>query len=170
MNIILIGMPGSGKSTLGRALVSALNYSFYDLDERIVLREKKSIEAIFAQHGEGYFREVERTVLQEALASENVVISTGGGAPCFFDNMNLIKKNGKSIFLKVPLVTLLARLKSGADTSRPMLKGKSESELKLFLETKLAERELYYNNADIVLEGSNILVDSVLKAINEIKK
>lgn len=169
MNIILIGMPGSGKSTLGRPLAVALNYTFWDIDEQIVLREKKSIEAIFAQHGENYFRELERTVLVEALASEDLVISTGGGAPCFFDNMDLIKKNGKSIYLKVPQATLLLRLRPSSETSRPMLKGKSESELTLFLETKLIEREVFYNEADIVLEGSDILVDRVLKAINELK-
>lgn len=163
-------MPGSGKSTLGRQLAPALNSTFYDLDEQIVLQERQSIEAIFAKKGEDYFRNIERAVLKQALESSNLVVSTGGGAPCFFDNMNLIKSNGQSIYLKVPLATLLARLNIGAETSRPMLKGKSEAELKLFLETKLAEREIFYNKADIILEGSNISIDSVLKELKQVRK
>ncbi|MBU1820351.1 MAG: shikimate kinase, partial [Bacteroidetes bacterium] len=90
-NIFLIGMPSSGKTTLGKKLARALGYRFVDLDKLIVSDQKKSIPDIFREHGEPYFREVESRILQDTRPDHWLVVSTGGGAPCFFDNMDFIK-------------------------------------------------------------------------------
>ena len=164
MNIILIGMPGSGKSTLGRVLATMLQYQFVDVDERIESHEKKTIAAIFTDHGEDYFRAVERKVLDIILKEPQAVISTGGGAPCFFDNMEQIKTNGISIYLKVPQAALLTRLQAGKD-KRPMLSQKSDEELKTFLFAKLEERSPFYEQADYIFEGDTIKAEEIISKI-----
>ena len=157
-------MPGSGKSTLGRVLATMLQYQFVDVDERIEAHEKKTIAAIFAEHGEDYFRAVERKVLDIILKEPQAVISTGGGAPYFFDNMEQIKKNGISVYLKVSQATLLTRLQAGKD-KRPMLNQKSDEELKTFLLAKLAERSPFYEQADYIFEGDTIKAEEIISKI-----
>ena len=87
MRIYLIGLPGSGKTTLGKQVAKALNLTFIDMDEKIEQTEGKSISEIFSKEGEAYFRDIERAMLHQVAQEENCIISTGGGAPCFFDNM-----------------------------------------------------------------------------------
>lgn len=166
MNIVLIGMPGCGKSTLGKSLARRIQYTFCDLDHEIVAVEEKSIDDIFSSNGEAYFRQVEKEVLHKALSRDNQVISTGGGAPCYFDNMEFIKKNSLSIYLNVPIETLLLRLKASDPNARPMLKGKALDELESFLSLKLSEREKYYLQAGLVIEGGNIGVEEMLRLIS----
>ncbi len=164
MNIILIGMPGSGKSTLGRVLATMLKYQFVDLDERIEAFENKTITEIFAEHGEDYFRAVERKVLDIILKEPQAVISTGGGAPCFYDNMEQIRKNGISIYLQVSQAALLSRLQAGID-KRPMLSQKSDEDLKTFLLAKLAERSPFYEQAAYIFEGDTIRAEEIISKI-----
>ncbi len=164
MNIILVGMPGSGKSTLGRVLAKMLHYQFVDVDERIEAHENKTIASIFAEHGEDYFREVERKVLHEVLNETNAVIATGGGAPCFYDNMEQIKKNDISIYLKVSQTALLTRLQAGKD-KRPMLSQKSDDELNTFLLAKLAERTPFYEQAAYIFEGDTTRAEEIISKI-----
>ena len=91
-NIFLVGMPSSGKSTLGRRLARALGYRFADLDKLIVQDQKRTIPEIFASEGEDYFRKVEQRILRATQQNRSLVVATGGGAPCFFDNMDFIKR------------------------------------------------------------------------------
>lgn len=149
-NVFLIGMPSSGKSTLGRKLARVLNYRFVDLDKLIVKDQKQSIPDIFRGKGEGYFREVESRLLKEIKPNQWLVVATGGGAPCFFDNMVYIKDNGLSIFLKVSPAELARRILAHGKDDRPLLSGITELETEL--SQRLSLRLPYYTQADFTLE------------------
>ncbi|GAB2773831.1 shikimate kinase [Rhabdobacter roseus] len=150
-NIFLVGMPSSGKSTLGKKLARRLGYRFVDLDEYIVRDQKRSITDIFSQDGEGYFREVESRVLKTIVPNRALVVATGGGAPCFFDNMDYIKASGLSVFLDVPPAALARRIQSHGQDDRPLLSGATALEKELT--RKYLLRRPYYSRADLILSG-----------------
>lgn len=165
MRIYLIGYMGSGKSTVGKGLAKNLGLSFIDMDDFIEQRNMRTIPRIFAEDGEDGFRRIEHKALLELSEFENVVIGTGGGAPCFFDNMDIIKKSGKSVYLKGTPRILAERLKK-SKVERPLIKGKNEAELIAFIDETLAKREKWYKQADIVLEFDHDLSDEeVLEAV-----
>ncbi|MBR5848566.1 MAG: shikimate kinase [Bacteroidaceae bacterium] len=145
--IILIGFMGSGKTTLGRALAKSLGLTFIDLDNYIELRHCKSINQIFAERGEEGFRTIERNLLHEVCEFEDVIISAGGGTPCFFDNIDYMNAQGTTIYLQVPHERLLTRLKI-AKSRRPLLKDKSDEEISSFINEKMQQREPFYLKAD----------------------
>ena len=144
-------MPGSGKTTLGRQLAAALQRPFLDLDNLVEEREGQKVPAIFEEKGEEYFRQVEREYLQEVLAQPAaMVLASGGGAPCFYDNMERINANATSIYLAVPFKELAARLLADGVEKRPLLKGYTNVEqLERFLKEKFAYRIPFYNKADL---------------------
>ncbi len=119
--IVLIGYMGSGKSTIGKLLAKQLNFDFVDMDTLIELRTFKTITEIFQERGEDYFRHLEKETLLELLQEKNIVIATGGGTPCFFDNMKMIKKHATSFFLNVSEKELKQRLQNEMN-KRPLLK------------------------------------------------
>lgn len=141
---------GSGKSTLGKPIARALNYNFIDLDSYIEQKESLSVAEIFAQKGEKIFRELENYYLCQVSQLDDVVISTGGGTPCFSGNMELMKRSGQTIYLQHEPRTLASRL-INAKTKRPLIEGKTPEELIRYIESTLAEREQYYNQAQIVV-------------------
>ena len=145
--IILIGFMGSGKTTLGRALAKALGLTFIDLDNYIELRHCKSINQIFAERGEEGFRNIERNLLHEVCEFEDVIISSGGGTPCFFDNIDYMNAQGTTIYLQVPNDRLLTRLKI-ARSRRPLLKDKNDEEIEQFIAEQMQRREPFYTKAD----------------------
>lgn len=147
MRIFLIGFMGSGKSYTGKRLAKALKYPFIDLDEWIETKNQQKISEIFAEKGEAAFRLVEQAALKEMLSYTKVVISCGGGTPCFFDNLDWMKQNGLTIYLKTPVEILVNRLEN-EKAHRPLLQ-KMEN-LSQFIETKLKEREPFYCNASII--------------------
>lgn len=146
IRIFLVGYMGAGKTTIGKALARDLNIAFVDLDWRLEERFHKTIGELFAERGEAGFRELERQMLHEVGAFEDVVISTGGGTPCFFDNMDFMNRNGHTIFLSVHTDVLFSRLRVATQT-RPILSGKTDDELKAFIEEALKTRMEYYSQA-----------------------
>ncbi len=155
---------GCGKSTLGRSLSSALNMNFIDLDSFLEEKYFRTIPQIFAEEGEDAFRRKERNVLEEVSAFDNVIVATGGGAPCFFDNMELMNAAGFCIFLDVNIDSLISRLIS-AKTERPLIKGKSLEELHTFIEVLMQKRRPFYEKAHYILKGDEILTEDVIQLV-----
>lgn len=146
--IFLVGMMGSGKTTLGRQLAERLGYTFVDLDEYLEQREGKTITQLFEQEGQERFRELERQALEAVVQEyEQAVVATGGGTPCFFANMQLINRQGTSIFLDVPAEEICRRLYASDLSLRPLLADKSLPELNKFIARTLGERRAFYERA-----------------------
>jgi shikimate kinase len=157
---------GSGKTTIGKKLTKKLNLQFIDLDAFIENRYRKSVEEIFAEKGEAVFREMEQKALHEVAQFENVVISTGGGTPCFFDNMTFMNKIGTTIYLKVSIDELARRL-NGSKEKRPLIKGKNQENLKTFIANNLEKREVFYNQASYTFEVEQLETQKDLDSIVE---
>ena len=156
MKIYLIGYMGCGKSTNGRKVADLMGISFIDLDKYIEERYFKSVPAIFAEEGESRFREKERTALLEVSEFENVVIGTGGGAPCFFDNMEVMNEKGVTVYIAPDTEVLATRLIKSR-TERPLIAGKSYDELISFINNALDKRAPFYEKAKIIIRGENNL-------------
>ena len=168
MNIFLIGLPGSGKSTLGRKLAQLLDFTLVDTDTEIVAQEGGSIEAIFKLKGETYFRETERAILHKiANTPQHKLISTGGGMPCFFDNIDFMNQSGVPIFIDVPLEALQKRLLGQNRQNRPMLANKSEEEILIFLQQKYEERLPFYSKATLSIRGAKIRANDILELLEK---
>lgn len=149
--IIIVGYMGAGKTTVGKALAKETGLQFYDLDWYIEGRMRKTVPQLFAERGEDGFRQVERTMLHEAAEFEDVILSCGGGTPCFFDNMEYMNAQGDTVYLKASPEVLCAHLRMGK-TRRPLLEGKTPEELLGFVTEQLARREQYYLAARHVLD------------------
>jgi shikimate kinase len=144
---------GAGKTTVGHALAKELGIPFYDLDWYIESRMRKKVSQIFAEKGEEGFRKIEHNMLHEVAEFENVVMSCGGGTPCFFDNMEYMNQQAETVYLKARTDVLYDHLRMGR-TERPLIKGKSPEELKAFIEQQIALREPFYSQAKHTLDVS----------------
>lgn len=160
--VIIVGYMGAGKTTVGRALAKELGMRFYDLDWYIEGRMRKTVPQLFAERGEDGFRQVERTMLHEAAEFEDIILSCGGGTPCFFDNMEYMNSRGDTVYLKASPEVLCAHLRMGK-TRRPLLEGKTPEQLLGFVTEQLARREQYYMQARHVLDVN--LLDNYEKII-----
>ena len=149
--IIIVGYMGAGKTTVGKALAKETGLQFYDLDWYIEGRMRKTVPQIFAERGEDGFRLVERNLLHEAAEFEDVVLSCGGGTPCFFDNIDYMTSQGDTVYLKADPDVLYAHLRMGK-VRRPLLENKTPDEMKAFIREQLARREEYYLKAKHVLD------------------
>ncbi len=154
MRIYLIGYMGSGKTTTGKKLADSLGYRFIDLDKMIENKFHITIPTLFEKYDENAFRIVEKKILTDTFKIDNVVISTGGGTPCFYDNMEMINSNGISIYLKMDTRSLTDRLLK-AKRKRPLIKGKNSEELYAFIKSQLEWREPFYLKATIIANGEN---------------
>ena len=167
IRVFLTGYMGAGKTTLGKAFAKALGVPFIDLDWYIEERYHKNIKSLFAERGEEGFRLLEQRMLHEVGEFEDVVISTGGGTPCFFDNMAYMNGQGQTVFLDVSLDVLYNRLRV-ATFNRPILQGKSDEELRRFIAEALEKRLPYYSQATYRFDGSRLesrpqIADSVAR-------
>lgn len=162
--IFLIGFMGSGKSTLGAQLARLVGYQFIDMDHMIEETAEMSIPEIFNEHGEEVFRKWEYDILHELCRREKLVISTGGGAPCYSNMMDLMNTHGTTIYLKLSPEALKTRLiQSSAE--RPLIMGKSESELLDFIKSLLKKRELFYKRAAHIVDGINLQSQALEKLL-----
>lgn len=153
--IFLLGYMGAGKTTLGRAYAKAMGLDFIDLDWYIEGRYHQSVGQIFAERGEDGFRQLERNMLHEVGEFYDVVISVGGGTPCFFDNMAYMNTQGQTVYLDVSIDVLFRRLKI-AKAKRPLLKDKTDEELRAFIITALENRAPFYEQAQYRFDGSQL--------------
>jgi len=156
---------GCGKSTLGRRLSEHLNMQFVDMDHYIEERNHKTIPQIFEQEGEAEFRIKERKALEELSEFTDIVIATGGGAPCFFDNIDLMNKSGKTIYISIDPAILADRLLK-SKTERPLIKGKSKEELVAFIDETLKKRNEFYKQAKFQITKPDIELEELESLIN----
>ncbi len=166
--VFLIGYMGVGKTTIGKLLSRELDVEFIDLDKQIENRYRKTIEEIFSEEGEDKFRIIEREMLREVASFQNVLISTGGGTPCFFDNMEVMNRQGITVYVKATVDQLVSRLLASKNV-RPIIHNKSPEELKRFVTEHLAQRENYYAKAKLTYQTdrlvSQVHVKESVKAI-----
>jgi shikimate kinase len=145
-NIILIGFMGSGKTSIGRKLARKLNYTFIDSDEWIATQENQTIASIFENKGETYFRELEYAFIQSLHGKTEIVLSTGGGMPCYKNTMDLLNSLGTTVYLQRSVLDLAHRV-SHSKTKRPLVIGKTSDELKQYIQSMLEIRNPFYEQA-----------------------
>lgn len=158
---------GSGKTTLGKALSKATGMMFYDLDWYIESRMRKTVAQLFAERGEDDFRRIEYNMLHEVAEFENVIISCGGGTPCFFDNIDYLNRQGDVVYLKATPDVLYRHLQM-ARVERPLLKDKTPEELVDYISGHLKAREPFYSKARFTLDVS--LLDNYSKINVSVEK
>jgi len=159
MHYYLIGFMGSGKTYWAKTLLKELGIASVDLDAVIVQQQAKTITEIFSNNGEGYFRDVEAATLRKLHFNQKTIISTGGGSPCYNNNMAWMNANGVTIWLNEATETIVERLQY-AQEKRPLIVGKSKAELEQFVITKLTEREAFYNMAQHIILPSQMHIDT----------
>ena len=168
--IILIGYMCAGKTTIGKALAKRLGRTFYDLDWYVEERFHKKIPQIFAAEGEARFRNLECRMLHEVAEFEDIVLACGGGTPCFYDNMDYMNAVAETVYLKASTETLCRHVAMSRG-ERPLLKGKTDEELRSFIDSQLAQRAPYYEKAQHIID-INVLdsFDKVKDIVNLITK
>lgn len=164
--IFLVGYMGAGKTTIGKVLSKLMGLTFIDLDYYIEGRFRKTVAQLFAERGEDGFRSIERNMLHEVAEFEDVLISTGGGTPCFFDNMEFMNQQGTTIYLQVSVDELASRLEVCKHT-RPVLKNRTGEELKAFVAESLSGRLPFYQKASIVFDANELMTEADAYALSE---
>jgi shikimate kinase len=164
MKIYLIGYMGSGKSTLGKGLAKALGISWLDLDSEIESRHKISIPDFFIKYGESAFRDVEHKVLNDIASMPDIVISTGGGVPCFHKNMELMNQTGLTIYLEASPEIILTRIGPYA-WKRPLFQRMDGTDILEKITVHLKSREKFYQQAQITIDATNPDVEELKNLI-----
>ena len=162
--IYIVGFMGSGKTTVGRKLARALDMEFGDLDDAIEKKQEAQISEIFETMGESAFRAIEREMLRETADRKGSVIATGGGTPCYSDNMEWMNEHGTTIYLQFPAAALVDRLEN-ARGNRPLISGLSKEELLAYTSEKLEERVPFYMRSDHIVDGHNVAVDTLISLL-----
>lgn len=165
--VILVGFMGSGKSTLGKRVANSLQVSFIDSDQEIENHYQKSIGELFAELGESQFREIEREYIEALDLREDFVLATGGGMPCFGNNMERLNATGTTFYLERSAKELAYRL-AHAKTQRPLIAGLEQEDLLQFIESKLLEREEYYKLAHVHLSREEQTSEGVIRFLNSL--
>jgi shikimate kinase len=164
--VFLIGYMGSGKSTNGRKLARSIGYFHFDLDEEIEKLVGKSIDQIFSEEGEDAFRLLEHSVLVSLTNRKNIVVSTGGGTPCYFNNMQLMKVAGVVVYIKMKPESLAKRLQS-SKVKRPIIVRAQAGDLSAFITQHLAQREDFYKQAHLTIKGENLDFETLQNSVKE---
>ena len=163
--IFLVGFMGCGKSTIGRKLAAKTGFEFIDLDKMIEAQAGATIADYFKYHGEQAFRELERDSLQKTYFPEKAIIATGGGAPCFFDNMDWMNSHGQTVYINLTPQTLADRLEHGK-AERPLISRFNQEELVEFITEKLKEREIFYLQAQHNLNGIGLTSEKLVEVLD----
>ena len=165
MKIYLIGFMGCGKTYWGGILSRKLNLPFFDLDEQIASNEGKSINVLFDEKGEEHFRLLEKDALHIITEShESFVMACGGGAPCYLNNIEYMNKSGTTVWINTPFETLLKRLVKDK-SNRPLIKELSEEQIRGLIFKKIADRRIYYEQADIKLDDEEINIENLVEKV-----
>ena len=164
MTIFLIGFMGCGKSTVGRRLAAKLGFDFVDMDASIEQQQGRTISEIFAEEGEAEFRRMESEFIRSFSHAKDAVVATGGGAPCFSDNMDRMKEIGSVVYMKMSPNCLAGRLRMGR-FKRPKLATLTDEELVPYITRTLEEREPYYRQASVVIDCDGVDDDYVVSHI-----
>lgn len=165
--VFLIGMPAAGKSLVGKRLAQRIGYYFIDLDQLIEQQSGEKVAAIFKKKGEDYFRQIEQKALRSLDSLREVVIATGGGTPCFYNNMQWMKTNGYCIFINPSIDTILRRLDNEKSDHRPLLQRGIGSDLRSTLERLYRERKPIYSEAQLAINREDFPMEEVLKRMAE---
>lgn len=167
MKVFLVGMPGSGKSTLGKQVARLMNMCFIDLDVEIENLTRISIREVFQQHGEAYFRELERDMLDKLIhENESFVMATGGGTPCFHDNMKAMNKVGLSIFIDLPSHEIISRMSKKGIADRPLFQEMDTKDLVTEFDKKFKHRIPYYRQAKLEISGDYVTAERIIHLIS----
>jgi len=165
MRLFIIGYKSSGKTTIGKKLAQKLKMEFIDLDHAIEERENRSVPEIYTEIGDTEFRKLEWEVLREIVKKDNIIVSTGGGAPCHCNNMNLMEKYGDVLYIHLDNDTLVSRLKH-ATKDRPIVLNKTDEELRDYIADLRNRCEHHYTRAKYIIEGKDISVNKIIEALN----
>lgn len=168
VKIYLLGYMASGKSRFGKELAEKIRYDFHDLDDVFEERFRISILDFFDKYGELNFRRIEENLLHETEQLDHTVISTGGGTPCYYQNMDFILKNGTSIYIRQDIHSLIERLKN-IRKKRPLLKDVPTNKLESFVNEQVRDREKFYLKADYTIDGAGITIDKILTILPPLK-
>lgn len=166
MKLYLIGLPGSGKSVLAKKLSGVLQVPVFDLDECIEMQEGVKISEIFSAKGQEYFRTLEADALRKKSESKEFVMATGGGTPCFHNNMNFINQAGISIFLDTPLTEIVKRMDGSQRKLRPLLENEPDEKVEQALDKLRLSRLPFYQQANFTINLTNIEANDILEVIN----
>ena len=165
MKIFLIGFMGSGKTHWGQLLSQKLSIPFFDMDEQVVSHEGKSIVEIFSEKGEEYFRLLEKDVLHIITEShDKFVIACGGGSPCYFNNIDYMNQSGTTVWINTPVDALFQRLITEKE-KRPLIKGLTDEQLKSYISKKFADRRIYYEQADVMMDEEPVQLEKLVEKI-----
>ncbi len=165
MKIFLIGFMGAGKTHWGRELSRKLNLPFFDLDEQVVSREDKSISDIFAEKGEEYFRLLEKETLHIITEShDSFIMACGGGSPCYFNNLDYMNQAGTTVWINTPIDVLFQRLLKEKN-ERPLIRSLTDDQLRGFIIKKFADRKIYYEQADVIVDDEPVHLDSLIEMV-----
>lgn len=162
--IYLIGYMGAGKSSAMKHLAKLLSWKAYDLDGLFEERYKISVQDFFHKYDEDAFRKLERELLKETFSYDNAIIATGGGTACHYDNMELMKENGITVFIKISYKTAVNRL-INSKKKRPLIEGKNEEMLMEYVEQHYGGRMPFYEKAHITIKGENLDTEALMKEI-----
>ena len=166
MPIFLIGYMASGKTTIGKELADYLNISHIDIDNLIEKKTGMTIFDLFNKKGESFFRKVERDILRSYIYNSKLIVSTGGGTPCFYNNQKFLNSKGCTVYLKITVKEIMKRI--NLNKKRPIIYN-NHLTLKKFITQQLLEREKYYLQSNYVIQSDNISIDLILNKINQLK-
>ncbi len=164
MRVYLTGYMYSGKTTVGHKLATRLGYQWADLDQMLEATFRTTIPIFFKRYGEEAFRKIEQKLLHSTADLDNIIISTGGGTPCHFDNIEWMNQHGTSIYFDVTIETLLRRA-TQSKKPRPILAGMTEEERSIYVRQQLAQRLPFYQKAQIIFPADQPDIDQLVQLV-----